>query len=278
MNRNSESISSISGYGYTKPNKNSNSIIKWYDNKKKALVVTREFCGNKIENKCIRLSKEEYFDKRLNRKRKYSKKHKRCKDRTKAFGRLGFANRLILCNFEGNEAEILIKLSFNKKIKDIKLVTKLSNAFLTKLKKRLAPIIYIKVWKYNDLHWPECHLWIKTIDNSKIEILQSTLEDIWKENGIVEQQKITSGNRERLANYLSNKNNTKNYPHFLRIVTYSRKYIKFEEEEQIIYGQLIDKLEGFETQNQTTKRIFVNINSKQEEIMRISYETFFKAE
>ena len=245
MNRNYESISSISGYGYTKPNKNSNSIIKWYDNKKKALVVTREFCGNKIENKCTRLSKEEYFDKRLNQKRKYSKKHKRCKDRTKAFGRLGFANRLILCNFEGNEAEILIKLSFNKKIKDIKLVTKLSNAFLTKLKKRLAPIIYIKVWKYNDLHWPECHLWIKTIDNSKIEILQSTLEDIWKENGIV---------------------------------TYSRKYIKFEEEEQIIYGQLIDKLEGFETQNQTTKRIFVNINSKQEEIMRISYETFYKAE
>ena len=278
MKKDFKKITSISGYGFTKPNSSSKSIIKWYDNKEKALVVTKEFLSNKSISYCTRLSKMEYFDKRLNSVRKYNKKHKRCKERTTAFGRLGFGNRLILCNFEGNSSEILIKLHFSKKIKDSKQVTKLSNKFLNQLKKKITPIIYIKVWIYRGLHSPECHLWLKTIDNSKLEIPQSLLEELWKENGTVEQQEITKENREKLANYLSDnyRSSTRFYPHLLHIITYSRNYIKFEENEPIIYEQLNDKLKGFEKQFQSTKRIFINEVSGQREIVRVSYETYYK--
>lgn len=278
MTKDYERITSISGYGYTKPKSNSKSIIKWYDNKQKALVITKEVLNNRPINYCSRLSKEEYFDKRTNEVRKYSKKRKRCKESRAVFGKLGFANRLILCNIEGNDTESLIKLHFDNKIKDPKQVTKLVNKFFEKLKKEIPLVKYIKVIIYKGLHCPECHLWLKTIDNSKLEIPPNLIEELWKENGTVEQQEITKGNRGKLANYLSeeNRSHTKSYPHLLHIVTHSRKNIKLEEEEPIIYNQLDDKLGDFEMQFQSTKRIYINDNLGQREIIRMTYETYYK--
>lgn len=256
---------------FIEPGDNDYQILTWYDNNTRVEVVTRKNNKTNFLSKYRRISANEYFNPRTKQIEKYKKK--RTKNSQKAFGILKRSSLLLLNNIEGNNTEKLIKASFNKKQKDTKVVMKVFNEFFKKLKKHIPPIMYIRIWIYPGMHYPICHLWLKTIDNSKLEISQELLEKLWGETGTVEQVEITKENREKITNYCSV--NKKSYPHNLHIL-YASKGIKPPFKEEVTHKVAKEKLKGFERVYASATAQKEKIDDRYIELQRTSYEGYIK--
>lgn len=257
---------------FEEPSYNSRCTVIWYDNDRKADIITRKNENADFLRKYRRVSANEYFNPKTGKVEKYNRK--RTKNQASAFKCLKVANQLCLNNFEGNETEKLIKAFVNKKMKDTHQVTKILNDFLDNLKKEIKPVTYIKVLLYNRVHYPICHFWLKTKDNSKLEISQELLEKLWKEHGIVMQIDLTEANREEMAKYYQDYE-TKRYPHNIHILSYS-KDIKHLRKEYLTRAELKEKLKGFAPKYQSTTVQVEKVNGKEIELQRTSYETYIK--
>ncbi len=89
--------------------------------------------------------------------------------------------RVIKNNFDGTKSEILIILEFDEPITDIEKLNKLIKSVIEKLKRKLVEIVFIRVLVYREENKPEIEIWVKKADDSKIEITQEEIEQLWKE-------------------------------------------------------------------------------------------------
>lgn len=89
--------------------------------------------------------------------------------------------RIIKNNFNGSNSEILIILEFEEPITDIEKLNKLIKNIIEKLKRRLGDIVFIRVLVYYEENQPEIEIWVNKADNSKIEISQEEIQQLWKE-------------------------------------------------------------------------------------------------
>ncbi len=254
------------------------SKMVWYNDKKGVDVVTREGKNPPSFNWCKRISETEYIDCETGEIKKYNKK--KVKSPNVAFRSLRLGTRLLQSNIEGNEAERLIELCFAKKEKDSKKVVKKVNRFTIRLKNKIKqPVDIIKIWLYDARHQPRCHIWLKTKDNSKLEISQEMLEELWGAIGTVTQIEITKRNINKLRDYFLDKGKYKLgfYPMNLHIVTKSRGMKPLVIEKHIGKSELREKLKGYKPiyQNDIVQVVKTKNGA---EIQSVIFETYIKSE
>lgn len=258
---------------FEEPSDNSICEVTWYDNDRKVDIITRKNRKAEFLKKYKRVSADEYFNPRTGKVEKY--KRKDTKNKSVAFKNLKTSNQYCLNNFEGNETEKIIELYVNKKIKDTHQLTNILSDFLEDLKQEIKPVMYIRVLLYKEKHKPICHFWLKTKDNSKLEISQELLEKLWKKHGTVEQIDLTKENREEKAEYHYNGCRTDCYPHNIHILSYSRD-IKPLRKEYLTRAEVKEKLKGFSPTYQSATVQGERVNGKEVELQRTSYEGYVK--
>lgn len=258
---------------FREPSNNSKCTVTWYDNNRKVDIITRKSEKADFLKKYKRVSADEYFNPRTGTVEKYKQKDN--KSKSVAFRNLKTGNQICLNNFEGNETEKIIELYFNKKMKDIHQLKNILDEFLEDLKLEIKPIMYIKILLYNGKHKPICHFWLKTKDNSKLEISQKLLDKLWKKHGTVKQIDLTKENREEKAEYHYNGCKTSYYPRNIHIVSHSRD-IKPLRIEYLTRAELKEKIKGFTPKYQSATVQVEKVNGKEIEVQRTDYETYVK--
>lgn len=258
---------------FEEPNDNNICEVTWYDNDRKVDIITRKNKKVDFLKNYKRVSADEYFNPRTGNVEKY--KRKDTKNKSVAFKNLKIGNQYCLNTFEGNETEKIIELYFKTKIKDTHQLTNILSDFLEDLKQEIKPIMYLRILLYNGKHRPICHFWLKTKDNSKLEISQELLEKLWKKHGTVKQIDLTKENREEKAEYHYNGCKTDCYPRNIHILSYSRD-IKPLRKEYLTRAETRDKLKGFLPKYQSATVQVEKVNGKEVELQRTSYESYVK--
>ena len=258
---------------FEEPNDNSICEVTWYDNDRKVDIITRKNRKADFLKQYKRISADEYFNPRTGNVEKY--KRKDTKNKSVAYKNLKISNQYCLNTFEGNETEKIIELYVNKKIKDTHQLTNILSDFLEDLKQEIKPVMYIRVLLYKAKHEPICHFWLKTKDNSKLEISQELLEKLWKKHGTVKQIDLTKENREEKAEYHYNGCKTDCYPRNIHILSCSRD-IKPLRKEYLTRVETREKLKGFVPKYQSATVQVEKINGEEIELQRTSYESYVK--
>ena len=258
---------------FEEPNDNSICEVTWYDNDRKVDIITRKNRKADFLKQYKRISADEYFNPRTGNVEKY--KRRDTKNKSVAFKNLKIGNQYCLNTFEGNETEKIIELYFKTKIKDTHQLTNILSDFLEDLKQEIKPIMYLRILLYNGKHRPICHFWLKTKDNSKLEISQELLEKLWKKHGTVKQIDLTKENREEKAEYHYNGCKTDCYPRNIHILSCSRD-IKPLRKEYLTRAETREKLKGFIPKYQSATVQAEKVDGKEVELQRTSYESYVK--
>lgn len=269
---------------YIKPGPHETSIVYTYDKGRKKYIKTMKYKNASHIGQYKRITGKIYKTP-TGEIKEYN--YRELQDEKAVFPKVFNANMNLLEVFEGNDSEIIIELGFgnitdkvkgtSKRTAITKVIAKeagraVKNLF-PKLKRRLQPISWAKVWLYPEENKPKLHLWIKSKDGTAITIDLATIESIWTE-GEVRLISITKSNREELARYFERgKYDLNNYPPNLHIFEMSKdlKWIEGNEKERVKAEKEVERMRPV---YQDTKKQTAKINGKTETLQVTTYETF----
>lgn len=180
-------------------------------------------------------------------------------------------------NFNGKGNEYIIIVEFETTITDMKELKRLIKNFIEKLQRRLGDILFIRVLIYREPNQPIVHIWVKKIDNTKIELQQETLEELWS-NGNIRAIEVTKRNIDRIAGYCFDRTIKKDlYPTGIKIYSTS-KNIKKVQPVEVEYNQAEEIVKGCDLTYGGAVSFHEEIDNKDEELQYITYESYIKPE
>lgn len=207
---------------FREPGSEEQTTIYKYDKGKRMDFVTKKYQSSEHIKIYARISGKRMINVITGEVKEF--KHRESKTYSQVVRKLKSTNRLLLDNYKGEDSEIIIILRWEIEIVDIRAENPTVKNFLEKLQRRLPPIIFVRVLLYRDKDKPEYHLWIKTVDGSKLEIDKTIIKALWEDGTrTAEVETITKENRYIKADYFSNKQYNKNvYPTSTQICSFSR--------------------------------------------------------
>jgi len=225
-----------------------NSIVTHYSSGNYSEVVcsrNHSFLSSKAAVPVIRMSKDEYVDTNTGELKKYKKNvqnHRTKESLAKQYKNLP---KYIKGNFEGNETEKMITLTYSKHMNDLKRLSKDINVFMRKLNKRYPSSVYVYVKEPSESGSWHIHIIFKRLDGKVLDITEAEVLSLWKKALSVKVQPIS--NIQTLPYYFNVANNKekleriKYYPPYGKIFGYSQK-LKLKKERGL-QSELENKLE-----------------------------------
>lgn len=184
-------------------------------------------------------------------------------------------SRLILANFFGTDAEMLTKFGYDNG--PIDTYRDFEYCFRKLQRRAKQKLLYIVVLQYQSNGLPRLECWLKTADNSKINLTQELVEECWK-CGTVETVKLTPTNIVGLAQYFIPKNHSRldSFPINAKLYRTSRKGIRKVTVEILDYEEAEKRVTGMERTFASTKKLVDKVNGKEILYQQTSYESYSK--
>ncbi len=184
--------------------------------------------------------------------------------------------RLVMQNFYGTNAERLLKLPYDDTATDTTYDWKYC---LRKLMRRTnKKLIFIVVLQYKSDGLPMLEVWIRTADNSKINLTQDMVEDCWK-YGKAEMIELTEDNLLQHAQYFIKKPNTRwdCFPSYAKLFRCSKTGIEKVKVEIVDYAEAQRRVAGCNQTFASTKALVDEVDGKSIIYQQVTYETYAKA-
>ena len=262
---------------FREPGSEETTTIYRYDNNKRMDFVTKKYKSSEHIKIYERISGKQMVNVITGEIKDF--KHRESKTYSQVVRKLKATNRLLIDNFSGDDSEMIIVLGSGGEIIDIRIENRQTKNFCEKLQRRLPPIIFVKVLLYRVKNIPEYHLWIKTVDGSKLEIDETTIKALWEDGTRTARiEKITKENRYSKADYFTNKQYNKNvYPTSVQICTFSRgKGINLGIAETVDRDTATEQAKGFTRTFAVCKSQTEYINGVEQETQLTTYESYIR--
>lgn len=188
-----------------------------------------------------------------------------------------FVYRTTTENFYGTEAELLIKLNYANE--PINMTNDWKYCF-PKLERRCKQkLLYINVLQYQENGLPCNEVWLKTADNSKINLTQDLVEECWK-LGTVELIELKPTNIDELGQYFIQENHTpfSRFKPYTKLFHTSKKGIIKSTMELIDYAEATERVKGCNQTFAKSKALVNRVEDKEILVDTITYETYVKSD
>lgn len=256
---------------YTKPTANKRTTMKFLKNGMVKIKVTKaNFQHLSHIKRFRRIDKDTILDRTTGELIERTINSTGIRKKSSLYKSMYEVDELILNNFYGEERERMVTLLYDTPFAEIKNTYNDLRYFIEKLERRIGKIGYIAVKQFTNNGYLYYEIWLKKVDDSKLNIDTEMLSSIWK-NGKAMVQKIEK--LIELADYVKNGQSVKNFPTNQRLYSYStkildkpRKYVTFYANAEKILQQENAKKISSVTESFSNK---YNI-----EVQRINYETY----
>lgn len=191
---------------------------------------------------------------------------------------LKVAYRDVKNNIEGNDTERLIIVECEEEITDLDELKRLLKNSIEKLQRKLGDILFIRILLYQEENKPIIHIWIKKLDNTKIELQQETVEQLFGKSVITRVVRLTKRNVDNIARYFYKPYWRKDvYPTGIKIYSTSKNIKKIQPIE-VDYAEVDKIVKGCNLTYGGAVSFLENIDEQEEEIQKITYESFERQE
>lgn len=185
--------------------------------------------------------------------------------------------RTITENFYGTASELLIKLNYDNE--PINMTDDWKYCF-PKLERRCKQkLIYINVLQYQADGLPCFEVWLKTANNSKLELTQDLVQECWK-FGKIELIKLKPTNIDELGQYFIQEQHTpfSRFKPYSKLYHTSKKGIIKAKMEFVDYEEAAERVKGCNQTFAKSKALVEKVADKEILLDTITYETYVKTD
>ncbi len=190
-------------------------------------------------------------------------------------------SELIQSNFEGNSNEIIANLSFAEAFTDTKKLQKAAKNYRERLQRNLPyDTEYIRVILFKNVFEPIIAIWLKTVDNTPIDIAEFTqiANKVCNLNEKVVVIKPTAKDIEWQSSYQYHKQYRQDLvPTYIQICSCSSG-IKLVQIEDITYKESQEKTKGMYSTFKRTKAQYARIDGEKQLVQQLTFQEFEKVE